>query len=325
MTLLKRVPDAINRERELGFGMQILSEERMMNPDGSFNVKRHHESIFDNLYFHLITIPGWLFFGLLLVVFVGINAVFAELYLLVGVEQLSGFIHTTWWADYQKAFFFSSQTLTTVGYGNIAPIGTMAGIIASLESFLGLLLFALISGLLYGRFSRPTAKVSFSENMLRSPYRKGGGHGLMFRMINPRRSELIETEAQVIITLIQQTDDGNVVRRFFPLDLEISKVTFFSLTWTVVHHLNEKSPIYMFSHQELKDAKAEFLVLIKGVDESTEQLVHARRSYTADEVIWNAKFSPIMQADKKRRRAVIKSRTIGKYELIEEDPEPIKI
>jgi inward rectifier potassium channel len=315
MSKLKQISDAVKRERELGFGMQIVSETRMMNPDGSFNVRRHRESIFDNLYYHLITMNTGLFFGLLVVIFFLINAFFAEVYLLIGVDQLSGFDHGTWWQDYQKAFFFSSQTLTTVGYGHISPQGLAANIAASIESFLGLLTFALISGLLYGRFSRPTAKVSFSEQLLMAPYHDRG-YGLMFRMVNPRRSELIETEVQVILTLYQEDTSGKRVRRFFPLDLEINKVTFFTLTWTLVHHLNEKSPLYGFSHDDMTEAHAEVLVLVKGVDESTEQLVHARKSYTADEIVWNAKFLPIMETDKKSSKAVIRSKRVGLHQKL---------
>jgi inward rectifier potassium channel len=315
MTNLRMIPEALRRDRELGFGSQIPHDQRMMNPDGSFNVRRHRNSLFDNLYFHLVTMPSRSFFGLLILVFWLLNALFAEIYILIGVDQLSGLVHTTWWADYQKAFFFSSQTLTTVGYGSISPMGLEANVVASFESFLGLLTFALISGLLYGRFSRPTARIRFSDNLLHAPY-KGGGNALMFRMVNPRRSELIETEVQVILALLQEDANGHRVRRFLPLDLELNKITFFSLSWTLVHALNERSPIQNFTQEELKDARAEFLVLVKGTDESTEQLVHARRSYIADEIVWNARFKPILQNGPTGKHSIIHTKRVNDHEVL---------
>ncbi len=162
--------------------------------------------------------------------------------------------------------------------------------IASFQSFLGLLTFALISGLLYGRFSRPQARVVFSEKMIVAPYQ--GTRGLMFRMGNARRSELIETEVQVLMAFNQRNEDGSLERKFYPLELEISKISFFSLSWTLVHPLNDKSPIFNFSPQELLDSNTEIMVLVKGTDETNQQQVHARHSYTADRNCLECPLSP---------------------------------
>lgn len=147
---------------------------------------------------------------------------------------------------------------------------------------------ALISGILYGRFSRPLVKIVFSEKLLVSPYRDG--QALMFRLANARKSELLETEVKMVIALNQPDDDGHLIRRFFPLELEFDKISFFSLSWTIVHALTDKSPVYGFTDKDLVEAKAEFLILVSGVDETNQQTLHARRSYTADELMWNARY-----------------------------------
>ncbi len=192
-------------ERELGFGKTITTSSRMMNPDGRFNVERQSTGLWDNTYFNLVSMRWWKFVLLALAAFITMNCLFASLYCLIGVEHLSGMKPGHFLQNFAYAYFFSSQTLTTVGYGHISPTGIPANILASFESFLGLLSFALISGLLYGRFSRQRAKIVFSEHMLVAPYR--GGNGVMFRMGNARRSEIIETEVQIILAINQQGEN----------------------------------------------------------------------------------------------------------------------
>lgn len=309
------LPKIKDKQSELGFGRQITTQGRLINPDGSFNVIRHRNGIFDNVYYRLVTMPSWLFVLMALFIFILINIIFATAYIYSGEAALSGLPKATFAASWFHAFFFSTQTLTTVGFGHISPNGDAASIIASLEAFLGILMFALITGLLYGRFSRPVAKLIFSDNALISPFKDG--NALMFRMVNPRTSELIETEVKVALAM-NQTDEatGIAARRFFALDLEISKISFFSLSWTIVHPINESSPIYGLSQEQLRDANAEVMVLVAGTDESTEQLVHARRSYIADEMVWNARFSPMMSKTTDLTRTVIHTRKISGYDLI---------
>lgn len=301
-------------DQELGFGKNITLNGRMMNPDGSFNVQRQHLSYWDNVYFHLVTMPWWRFFLLVFCAYLVTNLFFATMYMVIGADQLQGLERGGFWHDYAAAYFFSTQTLTTVGYGHISPVGWGANFMASLESFAGLLAFALISGLLYGRFSRPSAKIVFSSNLLVAPYKSN--QGLMFRMGNARKSELIETEVRVLLAMNQSDETETVVRRFYPLTLEIDKIAFFSLSWTVVHHLNENSPLWGFSPQELIDANAEFLILVKGIDEINQQSVHARRSYIASEIVWNARFQPVITRNSRGVPHVL-NRQIGSYEVLE--------
>lgn len=302
-------------EQELGFGKHVTTAGRMMNADGSFNVERQTLGVWDNTYFHLVTMPWAYFFPLVLLFYLLVNLIFTAIYLLIGTDQLMGLPAGTWWDNWMHVYFFSTQTLTTVGYGHISPMGLGANLVASLESFTGLLSFALISGLLYGRFSRPKAKIVFSENLLVAPYREN--RGLMFRMGNAQKSELIESEVQVILALNQLDESANPVRRFYGLNLEISKISFFSLSWTVVHEISEESPLWGFSAQDLEESNAEFLVLLKGTDEANQQMVHARRSYVAKEVVWNARFQPVISRNAKGLPQVL-MRQMGRYESLED-------
>ncbi len=311
--MLKKVADT-TQQRELGFGKNLTDAGRLMRPDGQFNVIRENISRWDNLYYWLITISGWQFLLLMLSCYIAVNALFAGIYLGIGIERLTGITPGSWDHNFMAAYFFSSQTLTTVGYGHISPNGWAASMAASLESFVGLLFFALISGLLYGRFSRPAARILFSEKMLVAPYRDGQT-ALMFRMVNARRSELVEAEIQVTLAINQRSEAGHTIRRFYSLELEIPKINFFNLSWTIVHVLSDKSPLSGFSLQDYLDGQAEFLILVKATEDTNQQQVNTRRSYTGEEMVWNAKFKPIIGRTP-QGVPLVYTRQVGDYELL---------
>ena len=313
MAMLRYISNR-TKDLELGFGKNITTDGRMMNADGSFNARRQSIQAGDNIYYHLIRMSWTRFFLLVLASYLLINAFFALCYCLYGIEHLQGITPGSFRHNFSEAYFFSTQTLTTVGYGRINPVGLPANVLAALESFTGLLAFALISGILYGRFSRPLAKIVFSEKLLVSPYREG--QALMFRMVNARKSELLETEVQVVITLNQPDDDGQLIRRFFPLELELNKISFFPLSWTIVHALNDKSPMYGFTSADLVASKAEFLVLVKGTDETNQQTLHARHSYVADEVAWNARFRPVIGRGTRYALPFVLTSQIGAFDQL---------
>ncbi len=189
-----------------------------------------------------------------------------------------------------EAFFFSSQTLTTLGYGRISPVGTLASAAAAVESMMGLLGFALATGLLYGRFSKPEARILYSHNAVIAPFKDKTA--LMFRIVNERKNQLIEVEASLTLSL--KSDQVNV-RRFLALTPDIKKINFFPLNWTIVHSIDEESPLFGLTEQEANDLDAEVIVLIKAFDDTFSQTVYSRSSYKYSEIIWGAKFKSMME------------------------------
>jgi inward rectifier potassium channel len=283
---------------DLGFGNKpTVNNQRTLNHDGTSNVKRIGLPFIrtSDTYNALITMHWAKFSLLILICYIAINSLFAAIYYGVGVEYFNGITGTTPFTKFLDTFFFSAQTISTVGYGHISPKGTLTSFIAAFESMLGLLAFALATGLLYGRFSRPMAKLVYSQNMLVSPY--GDGQGLMLRIANKRSNQLIEIEAEILLTINAKEADGSRSRKFFNLPLERKKINLLTLSWTIVHPINETSPLYQFDQQELEDADAEFMVLIKAFDDTFSQTVHSRTSYKYDEVVWSARFKPAFYPD----------------------------
>jgi inward rectifier potassium channel len=281
------------KSKELGFGSNAKGKSsRFVNNDGSFNVKRTGLSALQNLHiYHSLIEMSWFKFAIVTLSFYTlINLLFAVLYVIVGVQHLVGIIGNSFVDKFWEAFFFSAQTLTTVGYGRISPEGFMASMVAAIESMIGLMGFALITGILYGRFSRPTAKIIFSKQAIIAPYR--GINALEFRIVNQRKNQLIEVEVQVLLSM-NKLIDGQRKGVFLDLTLESKKVNFFPLPWTIVHPIDENSPIYQHSNQDLIDADAEIIIMVKAYDDSFSQNVYKRYSYTAAEIIWGAKFNLI--------------------------------
>jgi inward rectifier potassium channel len=205
--------------RDFGFGTKVVSRnQRLMHPDGSSNVRKKGLNFFEKLqFYHSLTKMSWTKFNLIVMAsYILMNLFFAGLYELIGVENLAGVMGTTPVEKFEDAFFFSAQTLTTLGYGRINPTGNLASTIAAVESMVGLLGFALATGLLYGRFSRPRARLVFSQNAVVAPYQ--GINGWMFRFASKSHSELLDAEVTVVLTMIV-SEDGKEIRKFFPLEL----------------------------------------------------------------------------------------------------------
>jgi inward rectifier potassium channel len=232
--------------------------------------------------------------ALVLLAYVALNAIFAFLYDLCGPKALQTTAGPELQSQFLKAFFFSVHTFSTIGYGNIVPVGLAANIVVSIESLFGLLGFALATGLLFARFSRPTAKIHFSDSALIAPYQDITS--FQFRIINARNNQIIELSARVLFSRFE-VSGGNRVRKYYQLPLERERVVFFPLAWTIVHPIDKKSPMYGLSREELLASDTEFLILLTGIDETFSQTVHARSSYRADEVIWGAKFSNLYIQD----------------------------
>ena len=279
--------------KDLGFGSVVAREshQRLLNRDGTFNVTRtglrFSSSI--NLYHSLLMMPWWRFLVILSASYLVINGVFATIYLLCGPGALNGPGSGALESDFLRAFFFSIQTFATIGYGQIGPVGLAANLIVTFESFAGLLALALATGMIFARFSRPTAKILFSQSAIVAPYR--GITAFEFRIANARKNQIIELGAKVLFSRVE--NQGKAERQFHELALERRKVTFFPLSWTIVHPIDEQSPLHGLTEKDLHRDNAEFLVLLTGIDETFSQTVHARSSYRADEIVWNAKFTNI--------------------------------
>jgi inward rectifier potassium channel len=187
-------------------------------------------------------------------------------------------------------FFFSIHTFATIGYGTVHPVQNSAHWVVTLESLVGLLAVALMTGLVFARFSRPIARIIFSERAVIAPYAPTG-RGFMFRLVNGRTNQLMDLQATVALSW--RLNDGRPGRSFHELPLERPGVILFPLSWTVVHPIGPDSPLYGVSGDELRARDAEFTIVIRGMDETFAQQVHARTSYRADEVLAGAKFSDI--------------------------------
>jgi len=273
-----------------GFSAGVLSHnQRLLKPDGTFNIDVRGLPWFrpSDAFEHLIKMSWPRFIFYVMTTYVAVNTVFAFIYFLIGVENLTNSTGETHWLKFLDAFFFSSQSLTTVGYGRVAPVGIAASTVAALESMLGLLGFALATGLLYGRFSRPNAKLLHSKNILISPYKDG--KALVFRIANKRESQLVEVEVRVTMKR-NAIENGKEVRQFIPLLIENPRQNMFPLSWAIIHYINESSPLWGKSIDDLVADDVEFLIYFKGFDETFSNNVHYRISYKPDELVWGAQF-----------------------------------
>ena len=305
-----------DENRDLGFGAVVAGEsrQRLLNRDGSFNVTREGLGLWASLslYHSLLTMRWWKFLAVVTLSYLLTNIIFATGYMMCGTDALENSVNANLGNGFLRAFFFSVETFATIGYGNIAPVGLAPNILMTLESLFGLLGFALATGLLFARFSRPTAQIIFSKTAIMAPYRNVTA--FEFRITNARRSQIIELEAKVLFARFED-ENGRNVRRFYPLALERERVTFFPLSWTIVHPIDEASPIYGLTREDMLGSNAEFLILLTGIDETFSQTVHTRSSYRADEVVWNAKFRDVFN-----RRADAETLTIDVRRLHLIDP-----
>jgi inward rectifier potassium channel len=287
---------------------------RTINKDGSFNVERRGTGWRDiHPYLFLISIPWPAFLALVTAVYLAANTVFAAIYYSLGPGNLQHGDAPDKLGRFLNAFFFSAHTLTTVGYGNIAPGTISANIVAAIEALIGLLGFALATGILFGRFSRPSARIGFSENALIAPYEDRTS--LQFRIVNRRPNALMDAEATVILMGVAG-EPGKQKRTFQPLPLERDSVDFLALTWTIVHPIDESSPLFKKTSEDTERSQSEVIILIKAFDETFSQSVRARYSYRFDEIIWNAKFTPAFEFDH-TGNMVLNIDKVGSYTPVE--------
>lgn len=280
---------------DLGLGRAVAqaSRVRLLAQDGRFLVRRVGLGFFESWSaYHWLMELSWPRFLLMLAAgFLVVNLVFATGYVMLGSGALAIAGDDPLRAPFLQAFFFSVETLVTIGYGHVSPRGLGSNLLVTAEALGGMLTLALVAGMVFARFARPEARIRFTERAIIAPYR--GGTALMFRMVNLRRGELLEVEARVNFSW-RKPGHAGPEREFHELALERSSVTFFPLSWTVVHPITEASPLYGIGVEQLQQSGAEFYVYIKALDEGFVQAVHARTSYTADEVVFGVRFVNII-------------------------------
>lgn len=298
------------KAQDPGLGEKDMQRKRIVNKDGTFNLTRvGFEPSARDMYQWLINTSWFQFLAFAFTVYVVVNLLFAVVYLLVGTEQLIGAHDSGLASRFGNAFFFSTQTLTTVGYGAMSPIGVHANMVAAIEAFTGLAGFSLLTGLLYGRFSRPNSRLLYSNHALIAPYKDG--YSFQFRLVNKRRNVLMDMSARVMVSFLNK-ETGN--RQYYRLPLEIEQIHFFPMNWTVVHAINDDSPLNGLTPTDMEEQDAEVIILIKGFDDTFGQDVHSRFSYKYSEIVFNARFKSAYHTNS--GRTVMDINKIHDHELL---------
>ena len=194
-------------------------------------------------------------------------------------------------AGYWGRFFFSVETLATVGYGDMHPQTVYAHVIASMEIFTGMMMLALITGMMFARFSRPTARILFARHAVIRQF--DGVRTLMLRAANERQNVIMEATAQLRLIRDEQTAEGYRIRRIYDLPLRRSEQPVFLFGWSLMHVIDESSPLAAATFESLKAAKTFLLLTIGGIDETTGQTLMSRHEYPAASLRWNHAFADI--------------------------------
>lgn len=305
----------VNNETGLGTNT-ALAGGRFFNKDGVPNIHVTGLPLWRrlNLYHSMLSMKRWKFITIILLFFVTINLFFALIYLLIGIDHLGGMVAGSDVEKFGEAFFFSAQTFTTVGYGRINPIGFTASLAASLEALTGLMSFALVTGMLYGRFARPRAFIRYSKNAIFAPFKDGVA--LMYRMVPYTKNYLINVEVKLTLA-VKIVEDGQMKNRFFNMPLDIMKATTMTSSWTLVHIINEDSPLFGFSKEDMANAEAEVLVFVQGFDESFSNTVVSRSSYIYEDFVFGAKFKPMFHPNEDKTSTVLHLDRLDDYEEVE--------
>lgn len=293
-------------DENTGFGTNASSYGgRFVNKDGSANIEKRGMHFLNRIswYHTMIAMPRWKFLVILFGFYIGVNFIFASIYYGIGVEYLDGIEPTgSEWLKFGKAYFFSAQTFTTVGYGHISPNGFLTSTLSAIEALIGLLSFAIATGLFFGRFSKPTAFIKFSHNALISPYKNGTA--LMMRMTPFKNTNFTDAEAKVTLGMVVE-ENGKMTNKFYVLDLEMHKITSLSLSWTLVHPITEESPLYQFNKEDVDHTEGEILVYVKTFDDMFSTTVAARTSYIFSELVYGAKFDLMYSENEDNTKTIL--------------------
>jgi inward rectifier potassium channel len=183
--------------------------------------------------------------------------------------------------------------MATIGYGTMAPRSFVSNVLVSIEAMSGLTALAVVTGLVFARFSRPTARVRFSRVAVISP--RDGVPSLMFRAVNQRSNRIVEAQIHVVLSRWETTKEGENMRRFYDLTLSRARNALFSLSWTVIHPIVEGSPLFRETAVSFKASRSVIVASLVGMDESFLQNVHDRHVWTADEIVWGMRFVHVLE------------------------------
>ena len=280
------------RSRRSGGQVRIVPRERQLR---RAVVKGQDRTRWRDGYHAILTAPWWAYFAGAASVFAFVNAVFAILYMLDphGIEHAK-----TFW-DY---FLFSVQTIGSANYTVMAPRSIYANVVVSVEAFFGILNLALLTGVTFARFSRPFARVVFSRVAVVTPF--DGVPTLMFRAANQRGNQILDAAVSVSLARQLTTKEGIVMRRFQELNLVRSRTPLFGLSWTVMHAIDETSPLHGATSESLRDLQIEIIVLLRGTDDTLAEIIYARHSYMPDEILWRRRFVDVIAVTPNGRRVV---------------------
>ena len=317
MSKIRKVIDRMKAGEDLGLDRGVdAGRQRLINLDGSYNIERKTNRLFGNFYlFHWLLTAKWRHYWLAVFAFYGsMNVLFATAYYLLGSQYIHGIPAGNEGTKFAYCFFFSAQSFTTVGYGALNPVSGPANVLATLEAFTGLMTFALATGTLWGRFSKPVSMIKYSDKILIAPYKNITG--LQFMVANQLNSGLMEVEARVNIRWLDEDEKGEPVRRFNQLSLEIDKIALFPSSWVINHPIDEESVLYGKTLEELKKMDIEVFILIRAFDDVFSQTIYSRMSYLHNQFVYGAKFQKIFYVDN-TGKTIIDLSKVGVYDRVE--------
>jgi inward rectifier potassium channel len=317
MATIRKIDSRAISTNETGFGTNSeYSGGRFYNKDGTPNVEVDGVGFLKkiSLYNTLLKMSGIKLFAVILIFYFVINLTFSGIYLALGPGNLGGADNDSTLNNFWEAFFFSAQTVSTVGYGHIYPKGLPTNIFAGMESLLGLLAFAFATAIIYGKFTQPRAYINFSHNALIAPY--NNGRAVMFRMAPYKHNHLTDAEVKVTLAMKLQ-EDGIVSNKFYSLPLQISKVNALTISWTLVHPINEQSPFYNLTNDDLRMGSAELLIFFRAFDESFSNFVIARSSYIASDFVEGAKFRLMYHPSEDKQTTILDMAKLSEFDKVD--------